>query len=64
MAYEINDAVRTYEWVVLYFMVRGLKAVYGVACVPDPIQIYPSPVSPLLVEFPVKWMRILRTSSR
>jgi hypothetical protein len=65
IAHEINDAVRTYEWVILFFMVKGLRAVYGVACIPGPIQTFPpSPLSPLLVEFQVKWMRVLRVSTR
>eukprot|EP00602_Paraphysomonas_sp_CaronLab_P001533 CAMPEP_0185030436 /NCGR_PEP_ID=MMETSP1103-20130426/17406_1 /TAXON_ID=36769 /ORGANISM="Paraphysomonas bandaiensis, Strain Caron Lab Isolate" /LENGTH=646 /DNA_ID=CAMNT_0027565573 /DNA_START=216 /DNA_END=2154 /DNA_ORIENTATION=+ len=64
IAHEMNDAVRTFEWVVIFFTVRGLKGVYGVASVPTMIPIVPSPYSPLVVEFPVRWMRTVRMSMR
>lgn len=64
IAQEINDAFRTHEWVIVYFIVRGLRGIYGVATIEAPIQLYPAPYSPLVVEFPVKWLRILRLSVR
>lgn len=63
-AQEINDCLRTHEWVVIYFIVRSLRGIYGVAVVENPIQLYPAPYSPLVIEFPVKWMRMLRLSVR
>jgi hypothetical protein len=35
-----------------------------VAVVENPIQLYPAPYSQLVIEFPVKWMRMLRLSVR
>lgn len=64
IAQEINDAFRHHEWVIVYFIVRGLRGIYGVASIESPIQIFPTPYSPLVVEFPVKWLRILRLSVR
>jgi cleavage and polyadenylation specificity factor subunit 4 len=64
MAQEINDAFRTHEWVIVYFIVRGLRGIYGVASIESPIQAFPTAYSPLVIEFPVKWLRILRLSVR
>jgi cleavage and polyadenylation specificity factor subunit 4 len=64
IAQEINDAFRHHEWVIVYFIVRGLRGIYGVGAIESPIQMFPTPYSPLVVEFPVKWLRVIRLSVR
>jgi hypothetical protein len=59
MADEINAALRAHDHVIIYFLVRALKGMYGVARMGGPIPQGP-PMAPLTPEFPVIWMRTQR----
>lgn len=59
---DINNALQANERVVLFFSVRGLRGIYGMATVPAPIPLPPIPVPAL--EFEVAWMRTFRVSLR
>ena len=60
-AAEINAAQRGHDHVVIYFLVRGLKGMYGVARLGAPINTSMAPVgAPMTPEFPIVWMRLLR----
>ena len=48
MAREINDSFARVEHVIIFFYVKSHRAVYGVATVPGPIEMRPSPYSPLI----------------
>jgi hypothetical protein len=49
MAREINEAFsKRVEHVIIYFYVKSHRAVYGVAAVPGPIEMRPSPYSPMI----------------
>ena len=49
MALEINEAFRkNTEQVIIFFYVKSHRAIYGVATVPAPIEMRPSPYSPLI----------------
>jgi hypothetical protein len=63
IADEMNSAYRNSDNVVIYFSVRPLRGIYGVARMASPIP--PSNNgSPLSAEFPVTWLRTIRISLR
>jgi hypothetical protein len=49
MAREINDSfAKKVDHVLIFFYVKSHRAIYGVASVPAPIEMRPSPYSPLI----------------
>ena len=61
LAQEINATQRSHDHVIIYFIVRGLKGMYGVARLAAPINIAIAPMGALMTpEFPIVWMRPLR----
>ena len=59
---DINNALQANERVVLFFSVRGLRGIYGMATV---LSIIPPPPIPLpAFEFEVSWIRTFRVSLR
>lgn len=63
---ELNTAYRTSENVVLFFICRSQKGIYGMARMTGPIAPHPPTVTdkqPILTpEFAVTWMKVLRIS--
>ncbi len=60
---ELNEAFSHSEHVILFFSVRSMKGIYGVARMDGPV---PPPVvgSDFSREFPIQWMRTLRIRMR
>ena len=59
---DINNALQANERVVLFFSVRGLRGVYGMAVVQSLIPLPPIPIPAF--EFEITWMRTFRVSLR
>lgn len=59
MAAEMNAARKASGNVVLFFCIRPLRGIYGVAKMAGHIQLGP-PGSPLTAEFPIQWLRSCR----
>ena len=57
----MNAALRAHDHVIIYFLVRALKGLYGVARLGGAI---PSTLTSMTPEFPVIWMRTQRISMR
>ncbi|RYG67888.1 hypothetical protein EON64_06465, partial [archaeon] len=58
---EMNAAFRSSDHVIIYFSVRPLRGIYGVARMNSPINSGPGFLSP---EFSVQWLRTMRISLR
>ena len=63
-AAEMNSAFRATQHVVIFFCVRSMKGVYGVAKMLSPIPPLPSNPPPVTPEFQVQWLRTMRVSMR
>eukprot|EP01041_Mallomonas_annulata_P014216 gene14216-30239_t len=59
---ELNTAYKTSEHVIIFFALRPLKGVYGVAKMNGPIPPSVHRTAILSPEFPILWMRTLRLS--
>lgn len=65
MSGEMNAALRSSDHVLIYFCVRPLRGVYGVALMSGPIPSNPAAANGALsAEFPVHWLRTMRFSLR
>eukprot|EP00596_Hydrurales_sp_CCMP1899_P010005 CAMPEP_0119048116 /NCGR_PEP_ID=MMETSP1177-20130426/57037_1 /TAXON_ID=2985 /ORGANISM="Ochromonas sp, Strain CCMP1899" /LENGTH=612 /DNA_ID=CAMNT_0007023573 /DNA_START=89 /DNA_END=1927 /DNA_ORIENTATION=+ len=58
LADEVNAALRAHDNVIIYFLVRALKGMYGVCRMGGPIP--PGPTMGMTPEFPIVWMRTQR----
>ena len=60
---EMNEALANSKYVILFFMCRALRGIYGLARLTGEI---PAPVvgSPMTREFPVQWIRTIRIPLR
>ena len=63
-AAEMNSAFRATQHVVIFFCVRSMKGLYGVAKMLSPIPPLPSNPPPVTPEFQVQWIRTMRVSMR
>lgn len=59
---EINAAARASEHVLLFFVVRSLRGLYGVATLAGPIPPPMNPMSPMSGEFAIHWLRSVRVT--
>jgi hypothetical protein len=62
---DINNAIASAEYVIIYFCARPLRGIYGIARVVQPIPLGTMGLGPAMSpEFPIIWMRTLRLSLR
>jgi len=63
IAVELTTAFKTSEHVIIFFVVRSCKGVYGMARLEGVVPVIPNQRQPsLTMEFPVTWMRTIRIS--
>ena len=63
-AAEINASYRSCKDVIIFFCVRPLRGIYGLARLEGPVPSFNSQADPITPEFPIKWLRSLRLPLR